>query len=101
MSAYDVEITSPSPGSVNIGEMGQLRVRVFAKGIEYPAQVFAGPAPNADQGPLEPLSPGSDTYEGDINVPNGPFALCAKAEWTKATGEIQSAITKKGDYSPS
>jgi hypothetical protein len=99
-SKYDAEITSPAPGSIQLDGMGRIRVRVWAKGIEYPAQVFAGADPDADQGPLEATGPNSDDYEGEITVPNGPFTLCAKAEWTKATGEIESVTRNKGTYTP-
>jgi hypothetical protein len=100
MSDYDAEITSPAPGTVQIDQMGQILVRVYAKGREYPAQVHAGPAPDADQ-PLQPIADGSHYYEGSVTVPNSSFTLCAKAEWTKASGEIESLMCKKGMYSTS
>jgi hypothetical protein len=97
MSAkYEVEIKTP-PGPVSV-DMGQMRVRIRAKGIESSAQVYAGYSPNPDQGPLSPA--GTDEYEGDINVPNNDFTLYAKAEWTQASGEIVTATDSKSTYTP-
>ena len=95
---YEVEIKTP-PGPVAV-EMGQMHVRVRAKGSEPSAQVYAGYAPNPDQGPLSPSPTGTDEYEGDINVPNNSFSLYAKAEWTQASGEIVTATDSKSTYTP-